>query len=320
LLTGDKHLPNADNFTLGDRTIAEHTVVDGPIAVARGNLDIFGTVEGDVVTIDGDIRVHSGGRVTGDAWAAAGNVIINGGGMVDGAKRAIAAPTFPVPATKAPAKPLTTIESVKLTIGWFALLAIIGIGVMIFAEGNLDGVVIGLERGFARSFWIGLAGEVMLLPVLLVLVVALAITVLGALLIPFAIVAYVIAAAGLVTLGFLAVARLTGGVFASDRGTTSPRGVHLRALVIGLIVYMGLWMLAACFTWNPFVGSILRAVAVAITWVAATIGLGAAITSRAGTVRPGVGGQKTAADEFAWQTPTPVAGVAAATRKVASTR
>jgi hypothetical protein len=109
-------------------------------------------------------------------------------------------------------------------------------------------------------------------------------------------------------------------VFASDRGTTSPRGVHLRALIIGLIVYMGLWMLAACFTWNPFIGSIIRAVAVAITWVAATIGLGAAITSRAGTVRPGVGGQKSATDEFAWQTPTPVAGVAAATRKVASTR
>ena len=71
-------------------------------------------------------------------------------------------------------------------------------------------------------------------PALLVLVVGLAITVLGVLLIPFAIVAYVIAAAGLVTLGFLAVARLTGGALASDRGTTSPRGVHLRALVIGL--------------------------------------------------------------------------------------
>ncbi len=317
---GDKHLPDADNFTFGDRTIAAHTSIDGPIAVARGNLDVYGTVEGDVVTVAGDIRVHDGGRVTGDAWAAAGNVIINSGGMVDGAKRAIAAPTIANPAQKVPAKPLTTLESVKLTIGWFALFAIIGLGVMVFAEGNLDGVVIGLERGFARSFWIGLAGEVMLLPALLVLVVALAITVLGALLIPFAIVAYVIAVAGLVTLGFLAVARLTGGAFASDRGTTSPRGVHLRALIMGLIAYLGLWMLAALFQWNPVVGSILRAIAVAITWVAATIGLGAAITSRAGTVRPGVGGQKAASDDFAWQTPTPVSGVAASTRKVASSR
>jgi hypothetical protein len=315
---GDKHLPDADNFTVGDRTIAEHTIVDGPIAVARGNLDVFGTVRGDVVTLDGDVRVHNGGRVTGDAWAAAGNVIINGGGMVDGAKRAIAA-TLPIPAAGPPAPPLTTLESIKLTIGWFALLVIIGLGVMVFADGNLDGVVIGLERGFGRSFWLGLAGELILLPALLVLVVALAITVLGILLIPFAIVAYVIAAAGLVTLGFLAVARLTGGAFASDRGTTSPRGVHLRALILGLVVYLGLWMLAAVFAWSPVAGAVLRTIAIAITWVAATVGLGAALTSRAGTVRPGVGGAKSATDELAWQTPTPVSGVAAATRKAVST-
>ena len=119
------------------------------------------------------------------------------------------------------------------------------------------------------------------------LVVALAITVIGALLIPFAIVAYVIAAAGLVTLGFLAVARLTGGAFTSDRGTTSPRGVHLRALFIGLVVYLGIWMLAALFAWNPVVGAILRAIAIAMTWVAATVGLGAALISRAGTQRAG---------------------------------
>ena len=40
-----RYLPDADNFTLGDRSIAANTVVDGPIAVARGNLDIYGTVE-----------------------------------------------------------------------------------------------------------------------------------------------------------------------------------------------------------------------------------------------------------------------------------
>jgi hypothetical protein len=311
--TGDTHLPDVDRFTFGDRSIAEKTVVDGPIAVARGNLDIYGTVRGDVVTLDGDVRVHRGGRVTGDAWAAAGTVIIEGG-TVEGAKRAFSA-HFPA-AARAPSKPLTTFESIKLTIGWFALLMIIGLGVMVFTEGNLDGTVLGLEKGFAKSFWIGVAGQVILLPALIVLVAALAITVIGLLLSPFAIVAYVIAAAGLVTLGFLAVARLTGGMFTSDRGTTSPRGVHLRALFMGLVVYLGLWMLAAVFTWNPLFGSMFRALASAITWVAATVGLGAAIVSRGGTVRPGNASGKSTTDEFAWQTPTPVTGVAAATRKV----
>jgi len=314
---GDQHLPDADNFSFGDRSIAANTRVDGPIAVAHGNLDIYGTVEGDVVALDGNVRVHKGARVTGDAWAAGGSVIIDGG-IVEGQRRVISGgrPTLPGSRTR---HPLSTWESVKLVIGWFALLTIIGLGVMVFAEGNLDGVVIALERGFARSFWLGFLGQLVMMPALLVLVVALAITVLGVLLIPFAIVAYVIAAAGLVTLGFLAVARLTGGALASDRGTTSPRGVHLRALFLGLVVYLGIWMIAALFAWNPIVGAVLRAIAIAVVWVAATVGLGAAIASRAGTQRPGVGsGTRPTTDEFAWQTPTPVSGVAAATRRQVS--
>lgn len=314
--SGDTHLPDSDHFTVGNRVVAAGTTVDGPIAVARGNLDVYGTVRGDVVVLDGDIHVHAGARVTGDAWAAAGRVIIDGG-IVQGERRAVNVrqPITPVPA----GPPLGTWGSIKLTIGWFAILMIIGLGVMVFAEANIDGVVVALERGFARAFWVGVAGQLLALPGLLVLVVALAITVIGALLIPFAIVSYVIAAAGLVTLGFLAVSRLTGGAFASDRGTTSPRGVHLRALFIGLVAYCVIWLLAAAFAWSPMASAILRPIAIAITWVAATVGLGATITSRGGTVRPGVGSGK-AADEYAWQTPTPVTGVAAATRRVASTR
>jgi hypothetical protein len=314
---GETHLPDADQFVFGDHSIAEKTSVDGPIAVAHGNLDVYGTIQGDAITLDGDIRVHRGGRITGDAWAAAGTVLIEGG-TIEGQKRAFST-HFPA-AARTPSRPLTTLETIKLTIGWFAILMIIGLGVMVFADGNLDGVVLSLERGFGKAFWIGLAGQVLMLPALVVFTVALAITVIGALLIPFAIVAYVIAMAGLVTLGFLAVARLTGVAFTSDRGTTSPRGVHLRALFTGLLAYLALWLGAAIFTSTPFVGSILRAVAIAVTWVATTVGLGAAITSRAGTVRPGNAKGSAAADELSWQTPTPVTGVAAATRRVASTR
>lgn len=314
---GETHLPDADKFVFGDRTIRENTSVDGPIAVAHGNLDVYGTIRGNAITLDGDVRVHRGGRITGDAWAAGGTVLIEGG-VIEGAKRAFGS-RIPTPAPT-PSRPLTTLETIKLTIGWFALLMIIGLGVIVFADPNLDGVVLSLERGFGKAFWIGLAGQVLMLPALIVFTVALAITVIGALLIPFAIVAYVIAAAGLVTLGFLAVARVTGLAFTSDRGTTSPRGVHLRALFMGLFAYLALWLGAAIFTSTPFVGAVLRAVAIAVTWVATTVGLGAAITSRAGTVRPGNAKGGAAADELSWQTPTPVTGVAAATRRVASTR
>lgn len=317
---GETYLPDADVFTLGDRSVAAHTDVDGPVAVARGNLDVYGTINGNAVALDGDLRVHKGGRVTGNAWAVGGKLLIEGG-TVEGEKRSIVIgrPELPLGVTTPPA-PLSIAQSIKLVLAWFALLAIIGIGVMIFAEPNLDGVVMALERGFARSFWLGIAGQLGMLPALLVLVVALTITLLGALLVPFAIVAFVIAAAGLVTLGFLAVARLTGGALASDRGTTSPRGVYLRALMIGLTVYLGIWLASALCAASPVVGPIARAVAIAITWVAATLGLGAALSSRAGTQRPGSTSKKGAtADEYAWQTPTPVSGVAASRRAKATT-
>lgn len=315
---GDTHLPDAEQFTFGDRTIAARTRVDGPIAVAKGNLDIYGTVDGDVVVLGGDLRVHNGGRVTGDAWAAGGTVIIEGG-VVDGQKRSIAISAPAIPASK-PREPLSTWESVKLVIGWFALLMIIGLGVMVFADTNLDGVVVVLERGFARSFWVGIAGQVALLPGLFALVVALACTVVGVLLIPFGIVVYIIAAAGLITLGFLAVARLAGGAITSEHGATSPRGVNLRALVSGLAIFLGVWMVAALFAWSPVAGAILRAIAIALTWVAATLGLGAALISRAGTKKAAKPGQRASTDEFAWQTPTPVSGVAASRRAVSSSR
>ena len=98
----------------------------------------------------------------------------------------------------------------------------------------------------------------------------LAITIVGALLIPFAIVAFVLALAGLLTLGFLAVARLTGESVAG-RGRAqalSARGNALRALLVGLAIYLGLWILAAAFTWQPIAGAVLRGVALALSYVA----------------------------------------------------
>ena len=194
---------------------------------------------------------------------------------------------------------------------------------MLFAEHNLDGVVTVLERHLARAFWVGLLAEVGLLPFLIVAVVALAITVIGILLIPFAIVAYIIAVAGLLMLGFLAVARFTGRAFFRAAPTASARGVSLQAMFTGLVLYLGLWFVVAAFTWLPAAQPVMRAVALAVTWVALTAGLGATVLSRAGTQheRPRDAAITSGGSEpLAWQTPTPVAGVTAARRPVSPAR
>jgi hypothetical protein len=320
-------IPPADDFTVGGRRVAPGQTVRGTIAVARGPVDIYGRVEGDVVALHGDVTVHEGGFVRGDAVAIGGNVHARGG-VVEGDIRSVRG-LFPFggrpDSRDAPAR-VTTWQSVKVVLGWLAILLMIGIGVLVFAEATLEPVVESLQQRFGRAFWYGLLAQLAAIPALLVIVLALALTVVGVLLIPFAIVAYAVALAGVLTLGFLAVAQFTGAAITSRRGRgaggTPKRGASLRALVVGLVIYLGLWLAAAAFSWSPLFGSVLRAAAVAVTWVAVTLGLGALVSSRVALrrVQPGGAAHGGAADPMVWQTPTPVTGVAAARRPVSAAR
>jgi hypothetical protein len=321
-----EHVPPADSFVIGGRTIAAGQTVRGVVAVARGPLEVRGRIEGNALALHGDIIVHEGGVVGGDAVAIGGHVRARGG-VVEGDIRSVSG-LIPMPGSgvrAGAARPQATWAAVKVVLGWLAVLVVLGIGVLVFAEPTLDPVVEALQLRFGRAFWYGLLAQVAAIPLLLVIVLALALTVVGILLIPFAIVAYSVALAGVLTLGFLAVARFTGGAIwrRPAAGPGAPaRGADLRALVGGLALYLGLWLAAAAFTWSPLVGSILRAAALAVTWVAVTLGLGALVASRV-TFRPGhgvTGSHAAAADPMVWQTPTPVTGVAAARRPVSVAR
>jgi hypothetical protein len=316
------HVPVADSFQLGDREIVAGSTFAGTAATARGNLAVRGRVAGDAIALHGDVIVYPGGSVGGNAIAVDGRVRTVGG-IVEGDVRSVRGLTGSILARAAgespSAEPVTTWGAIKLVIGWFAILVAMGIGVLLFAERNLDGVVSALEQHFSRSFWTGLLTQVAAIPVLLLLLLGLAISVIGILLVPFAVFAFVIALAGLMTLGFIAVARFTGRAF--FRSTAEARTVKLRSLFVGLMIYLGLWLLAAVFVSSPVVGSVLRAVALAGSWVALTFGLGATMLSRAGTQKDGAGKRPPkVVDDLSWQTPTPVTGVAAARRPVATVK
>jgi hypothetical protein len=334
-------VPPADSFIVGGRRVQPGETVRGTIAVARGPINVYGRVEGDLVALHGDIILHEGALVRGDAVAIGGRVRARGG-VVEGDIRSVSA-LLPMPSRpdrQEAVGPAATWQAMKVVLGWLAVLLVIGIGVLVFAEPTLNPVVETLQQRFGRAFWYGLLAQLAAIPALLVILLALALTVVGILLIPFAIVAYAVALAGVLTLGFLAVARLTGGAITSAAITTASttgrappsgsrggsrtavRGTSLRALVVGLALYLGLWFLAAAFTWSPLVGSILRAAALAVTWVAVTLGLGAIIASRVAAWRPQAVGAAAggAADPMVWQTPTPVTGVAAARRPVSAAR
>ncbi|HJQ20404.1 MAG TPA: hypothetical protein VJ867_08670 [Gemmatimonadaceae bacterium] len=321
-LFGGIHAPPADSFRVGTQDVAAGSTFSGTYAVARGNLAIRGRVTGNAITLHGDVIVYPGGSVGGSATAVDGRVR-TAGGVVEGDVRSIRGITGTLLArtagSGAPAEPPSAWDAMKQVLGWFAVLVAIGIGVLLFAERNLDGVVDVLDSQFSRSFWTGVLTQIAALPALMLILLALAISLIGILLIPFAAVAYIIALAGLLTLGFLAIARFTGRAF--FRASPASRAVHLRSLFVGLVLYLGLWFLAAAFIWTPVAGSILRAIALAVSWVGVTFGLGATVLSRAGTRRSGGHIAKPrAVDDFAWQTPTPVTGVVAARRPVVTAK
>ena len=313
-------LPPNDQIAMGGRSIAAGTEVNGPVAAAGGPLHVFGTVNGDAIAIGSDVIVHPGGRINGNAVSALGTVSLIGG-SVNGEIRQLGGALGAIPRPAAAETPVrSTRHALALSSSWLVILVLMGIGVLVFAGDYLEGVVDSLEGRFGRSFWAGIATQLALAPVLALLIVALAVTVLGILLIPFAIVAFVLAVAGLITLGFLAIARITGESIAPAASKRyHARGAALRALVVGVTLYMGLWVLASAFAWAPMVETVLRGVAVAITWVATTAGLGAAVLSRGGTRRTATMAAPLAAvNDLPWQTPTPVTGVVAARRPTPS--
>ncbi len=311
-------LPPSPAFSLGDRTIAAKSHVSGPVAIADGALHVRGEIDGDAVAYAGDIIVHQGGEIRGNAYAILGKVLLDGG-TVRGETRTLAGDLRRVdalPAAQVRTAASATLHSLALAGGWLAVLVVVGIGVLIFASTNLDAVSDALERGFGRSLLAGIAAQLALAPVLALLCVALTLTVLGILLIPFAVVAYVLAAAGLVTLGYLAIARLVGRTVlgANEPGDGARRAAALRGLVYGLLLLMIPWLVAGALAWSPTGEALVRIVAVGVTWVTATAGLGAAVVSRGGVKRATAPAAQRALSAASWSTPTPISGVTAARR------
>jgi len=297
-------------YVRGDVTIATGDTVRGPLVVMGGTAQIMGVVAGNVHALWGNVIVHDGGFVAGNASAYRGSVMIDGG-RVRGSMESWQEAT--VEAT--PAVPMTRGRALGIIGGWTSMLIVIGLVVLVMLATSLERTARVLEEDFGRAFFIGVLGQLGFLPLLLLACVALAVTVVGVLLIPFALVAAPVALAGMVTLGWLALALVAGRALARAPREGVTRSDAVRALIVGVAVLMAPWIVAAALQGTGMLALLARIVAIAVAWVAVSAGLGAALISRGGV------GRKTAAERpqapmQGWQTPTPVAGVAAARRPV----
>jgi hypothetical protein len=171
-------------------------------------------------------------------------------------------------------------HSVSLAISWLLVVMVIGFAVISYAGDKVEIVVNTIRDGVGKSIVSGVLGHLAILPGAVGVAILLGVTIVGILLIPLGLIAYMVVVSGISMFGFIAVALLTGAAISGGKQRDdTPRGAMLRAFVIGTCAYLALWIIAALFSWMPLLGALIRSFAAGATFIAVTAGFGAVLRS-----------------------------------------
>jgi hypothetical protein len=263
--------------TTGDLVIPAGTTTSGSVMVVRGNLDVYGNVDGAATAVLGDVIVHDGGRVRGGAVALMGHVR-NEGGSILGVIKDVGA-THNRSTVSFGGRPRTTIGSLVSAVVWLIVLLLVGTFVLSFMRDYFKRAVEVVTNETGRSLFTGILAGVATVPAVIALCILFAITIVGVFLIPIGVGVFLVAVSGIAILGFLVVAHVAGIAISHKSNSETPAGEELQYLFTGILAFSGLWIVAAAFTWFPILGSLLRMLAFSVTFVAAATGFGAVILS-----------------------------------------
>lgn len=300
----------------GAQTVPTGARIAGSFASWHGSLDVLGTVNGNAVAIDGNVTLHRGAVVHGDVVAVGGQVR-NEGAIVDGEMRSISALSLGALHGTSVLTPTQRVRrALSLSVGWYLVMAIIGLGVVLLAPAKVDAIAGVLRADFSRALVAGILGEFAIVPALVLGVVALAITIIGILAIPFVVVGFILALAGALALGYIVMAGMVGEWVLRRRDMLPGGRAPVQSLIAGLTLFLFLWALGSLGSLGGLAGEMLRLLVATLTWAAVTVGFGATLLSRGGTRLPSSAGAAhlPVEDDYDWLTPTPVTGVAAARR------
>ena len=171
-------------------------------------------------------------------------------------------------------------HSVSLAVSWLLVVMVIGFAVISYAGDKVEIVVNTIRDGVGKSIVSGVLGHLAILPGAVGVAILLGVTIVGILLIPLGLIAYMVVVSGIAMFGFIAVALLTGAAITGGKQRDdTPRGAMLRAFVIGTCAYLALWIIAAFFSWMPLIGALIRSFAAGATFIAVTAGFGAVLRS-----------------------------------------
>ncbi len=304
-----------------DHTVPEGAVVEGNLALLDGTLRLGGRVDGDAVVLDGTLVLEPGSRIEGDVFQVGGEVE-RAGGRVTGEFLSVE-PLDPSAADVPDVPGAADVPDVDVerrvreevrermreyrerhrpgffgrignnvgrafagvlgVISSLLLLGLAGAAAVYFVRPRLELVAETALHNPGRSFGVGLAGQLLFVPVLVLLCVA----IITILVVPF----FVLASAVALVCGYLAVAHLAGETLARRRYRYEwmerlRRSNSYYYVLSGLVVLLAPFALAETLHvfggWLGWLRGLIHFAAAVLTWVAVTVGVGAVLISRGG--------------------------------------
>ena len=307
----------AGEQVLGDVSVTDGNLtvlgeVMGNVIVVGGNADIEGAVAGDVIVTNGYVRLAAGSRVGGDVLTLTGHVAREDGAYVGGTMSTL---DLPLPVMDGA---LMSPDGVLMSpvgrggpnSGWSAnsvgrFMGLIGwsmLGLIVLAAGTLTSMLVPgrvrvssdtLEAEPGPSVVTGVIMGLLCWPAIGLISVALAVTVVGVVLIPVVILAALLLFLfGLVVVSrwlgkrVLESARLSNGHGSGSGSGYAGSGVRYPAsavleVAVGMAVVLSCTLIPLAFL-PPWAGVLL----VALVFFASCVGVGATLLSRFGTLPP----------------------------------
>ncbi|MDQ3388786.1 MAG: polymer-forming cytoskeletal protein, partial [Gemmatimonadota bacterium] len=228
----------------GDQVVAPGEVIEGDLVVAGGDLRVEGEIRGNAVVTGGDLILVEGAYVLGDAVVTGGK-IISEGGRIRGEMRTInngpgMARTGSVSASSEGTTDDAGERGRSESRSWFSsitrglsdivstlalglVLGLVGAVLVFYGLGHLRTVSATLRHSTGRSAAVGLAATFLVIPAFVLLVVALAVTIVGIPLLLVAVPVYPLLVVAAFGFGLVAAAHAIGERTLEERDGVTPR-------------------------------------------------------------------------------------------------
>jgi hypothetical protein len=268
--------------------VGEDELVTEPVVAVGGSVTVLGRVDDDVVAVGGSVKLGPKARVRGDVTAVGGSVTQEKGSHIGGAVNEVRiGPQFNF-------APMHFFDGLWLdgfevigdgfrlfgTAMRVSLLVLMVLLVALIAARPVSRIADRAGREPWTSGFTGLLAQLLFIPVLVITIVILAVSIIGIpllLLVPFAIVAFLLA----MLVGFAGVALRVG-----RWAVGAERPVYM-ALSLGVVIVCAVALLLRVLQLLPLpmwpITWILGLTAFLIEYLAWTVGLGAALLTRFGT-------------------------------------